>query len=140
MRAKTALTRDSVPIEGLGFWIQSTSLLRQVGITSVGKLRDVLDGKEAGLRILEANEAHREFLQSPFVRRELTAQLAVFDKHGPVPYATLTRVETQVLHLVVEGRSNKTISARLGINETTVEARLKTLFRKIRGRCAPYGE
>ncbi len=138
MSARTTLRRDSVPIEGIGFGIQSNAVLRRAGLTSVEKVRDLLAGNEAGLRILDANEGHRAFLRSPFVQQDLKAQLAVFDKNGPVPFITLTHLETQVLYLVVEGHSNKTISVQLGVSENMVAVRLKSLIRKMKGRFALY--
>jgi DNA-binding NarL/FixJ family response regulator len=138
--ARTGLRRDSVPIEGMGFGIQTNAVLRRAGLTSVEKVRDLLAGNEVGLRILDANEGHRAFLRSRFVRQDLRAQLAVFDKNGPLPFITLTRLETQILYLFVEGHSDKTISVQLGVSENMVKVRLKSLIRKMKGRFAPYDD
>lgn len=43
----------------------------------------------------------------------------------------LTRREDEVLHLAVDGLSNDEIAARLAISRRTVEAHMRTLFRKI---------
>jgi DNA-binding NarL/FixJ family response regulator len=43
---------------------------------------------------------------------------------------TFTERETQVLHGVLEGLSNKEIGARLGISESSVKAALQQLFQK----------
>lgn len=45
--------------------------------------------------------------------------------------ADLSQRETEVLSLLVKGRSNKEISANLFISEDTVKAHLKTLFAKL---------
>ncbi|HVU23489.1 MAG TPA: response regulator transcription factor [Opitutus sp.] len=44
----------------------------------------------------------------------------------------LTQRETEVLHLLAKGRSNKEISSALFISEDTVKCHLKTLFAKLR--------
>jgi DNA-binding NarL/FixJ family response regulator len=140
MVARTATSRDSVPIEGLDWGIQATNALRTAGITSIGKLRDLLDGKDEVLRILDAPDGNRkiEFLLSRDVQEDLKAQLAVFDKSGPVPFATLTRLETKVRALVCEGRLDNDIAIQLGINQKMVQAQLRNILRKMKGRCAPY--
>lgn len=46
----------------------------------------------------------------------------------------LTTRERDVLQLLVRGRSNKEISAQLGISEETVKSHLKTLFAKLNVR------
>jgi DNA-binding NarL/FixJ family response regulator len=138
MGGRTAPKHDSVPIEGLGFGMTSTVVLRRAGIKTVGMLRDVLDGNEKGCRILDAHKTHKAFLESPGTRNDLRVQLAAFDKNGPMPFVTLTRLETQILNLVVEGLSNKAISAQLSIAEPGVSARLPSLIRKLKHRFAPY--
>ncbi len=140
MVARTATRRDAVPIEGLGWGIQATNALRTAGITNIGKLRDLLSGNDEGLRILAAPNGDREvhFLRSRDVQEDLNARLAVFDKSGPVPFATLTRLETEVRDLVCEGRTDEDIAIQLGINQKMVQARLKNIFRKMYGLCAPY--
>src|SRR6266704_5675643 len=140
MVASTATRRDAVPIEGLGWGIRATSALRTAGITDIGKLRDLLSGNDKGLRILAAADGDRRvhFLRSLDVQEDLKARLAVFDKSGPVPFATLTRLETEVRDLVCEGRSVEDIAIQLGINQRMVQARLKNIFRKMYGLCAPY--
>ncbi|MGH7980402.1 MAG: response regulator [Limisphaerales bacterium] len=45
--------------------------------------------------------------------------------------ADLSQRETEVLSLLVKGRSNKEISANLFVSEDTVKAHLKTLFAKL---------
>jgi DNA-binding NarL/FixJ family response regulator len=138
MVASTATRRDAVPIEGLGWGIQATNALRTAGITNIGKLRDLLSGNDKGLRILAAAHTGVHFLRSRDVQEDLKARLAVFDKSGPVPFATLTRLETEVCDLVYEGRTDEDIAIQLGITQKMVQARLKNILRKMNGRCAPY--
>jgi len=44
---------------------------------------------------------------------------------------SLSRREVQILELVAAGESNKTIAARLGVEETTVKMHLLSVFRKL---------
>lgn len=46
----------------------------------------------------------------------------------------LSRRETEVLNLLIKGRSNKEISSTLFVSEDTVKAHLKTLFTKLNVR------
>jgi NarL family two-component system response regulator LiaR len=46
----------------------------------------------------------------------------------------LTRRELQVLHLLVEGKTNKEIASELCICQKTVEFHLGSLFSKIKAR------
>lgn len=55
------------------------------------------------------------------------------DDGGPAPRAhgTLTQRETDILCLLVEGRSNRDISRALFLSEKTVKAHLAAIFRKL---------
>jgi DNA-binding NarL/FixJ family response regulator len=79
-----------------------------------------------------------KMLRFPPAQKKIRTRLAAFRKSGPVPYATLTRVETEVLDLVLQGRSVKAIAAQLGVNQGTVRTHLTKIFRKMHGLCAPY--
>ena len=46
----------------------------------------------------------------------------------------LTERETQILHLVVEGMSNKAIATRLGLGEGTIKSHLRNIYRKLQVR------
>jgi hypothetical protein len=131
---------SGVPIEGLGLSIRFTSRLRTDGITSVDKLVEVLAGNYERLPIRSAPEGYSavDFLRVPDVLRDLRAKLEVFRESGPVSFATLTRLETDVLHLVIEGRSNRDISRQLGIKLSSVRAQLRIILSKVQGRWAPY--
>lgn len=53
---------------------------------------------------------------------------------APMSPVSLTRRETDVLHGIVEGKSNKEIARDLEIQEVTVKLHLKTLSRKLGAR------
>jgi DNA-binding NarL/FixJ family response regulator len=141
MSARVTPKPDSVPIEGLGLGIQLTNLLRGSGITTIGRLVDLLArADDASRSVLAADAELAEMLQFPPAQKQIRTRLAVFSKIGPVPFSTLTRVETNVLNQVMEGRSNKSISAKLGVDQKTINVRLKSLHRKLGGLCAPYSD
>jgi DNA-binding NarL/FixJ family response regulator len=50
------------------------------------------------------------------------------------PPAALTQREGEVLALLVEGRANKVIAARLGISEHTVKTHIASVYEKLRAR------
>jgi serine/threonine-protein kinase len=53
------------------------------------------------------------------------------------PLAALTSREAEVLTLLAEGRSNKSIASQLFITERTVEAHVKQIFLKLGLRESP---
>lgn len=59
------------------------------------------------------------------------ARVLLDRQRSPVPVATLSARERQVLDLVAEGLPNKTISRRLGIAERTVKAHLTSIFQQL---------
>src|SRR3989442_6371355 len=52
-------------------------------------------------------------------------------KENPLADAGLTRRETDVLHLLAGGASNREISRQLFLSEKTVKAHLAAVFRKL---------
>jgi DNA-binding NarL/FixJ family response regulator len=50
---------------------------------------------------------------------------------GDNPLSSLTHRELEVLSLLIEGRSNKSIAHRLGLKHATVAFHLKSVFRKL---------
>ena len=131
---------SGVPIDGLGLSIRFTSLLRADGITTVGEMVEVVAGNHEGLPIRSTREGYSalDFLREPDVLWDVRAKLEVFRESGPVSFATLTRLETEVLDLIAEGRSNRDISRQLGMNPSSVRAQLRNILSKLQGRCAPY--
>jgi len=129
----------AVPIEGLGLSPSFTEALRAVKITTVGKLVDVLGSNEELQRYRHPFPARDDWkLFEDWNLRKITTRLEVFAKSGPVPFATMTRLEYEVLVLVVKGQSNQAISAELGITRRDVTRQVKSLYRKLRGLYAPY--
>ncbi len=57
---------------------------------------------------------------------------ALDESTGPPP--ALTQREGEVLALLVEGRANKVIAARLGISEHTVKTHIASVYEKLRAR------
>ena len=62
-----------------------------------------------------------------FIERISNSPQRVF----PADQVVFTDRETQVLKMLVEGRSNKEIGAPLGIGERTVKAHVAKLMRKV---------
>ncbi|WP_088894369.1 response regulator transcription factor [Leptolyngbya ohadii] len=58
---------------------------------------------------------------------ELPAALPVF----PATAVSLTARETEVLHMIAEGMSNKTIALRLHLSEHTVKFHISSIFSKL---------
>jgi Bacterial regulatory proteins, luxR family len=130
---------NAVPIEELGLGIRFTNFLRSYGITTIGKLLAVLDGTDEQSRSILATDIHiARMLRYPSVQTLIKARLAAFRKSGPLPFARLTRLETEVLDLATEGRSYNDISRRLRINKNVIDAQLKSMMQKMRGLCAPF--
>jgi DNA-binding CsgD family transcriptional regulator len=46
--------------------------------------------------------------------------------------------ESQVLHLIAEGLSNKEIGARLGVSEFTIKSHVQHVFRKLGATNRPH--
>jgi DNA-binding NarL/FixJ family response regulator len=68
---------------------------------------------------------------------ELVGEPAARESSGVVSGAitpALTQREREVLALLVDGRANKVIAARLGISEHTVKTHIASLYEKLRAR------
>jgi DNA-binding NarL/FixJ family response regulator len=129
----------AVPIEGLGLSIRLTNFLRASGITTIGRLVDVLSGADHASRSPVATRTElAEMLRFRPAQEQIRTRLAAFRKSGPVPFATLTDPETAVHDLILEGRSNKAMSAKLGVSENVIDAQLTSMYRKMQGLCALY--
>jgi len=66
-----------------------------------------------------------------WVSRKVAAKLTQILQDEQVGSTTLTPRELEVLHLVVEGKTNAEIGLNLGISEKTVEKHLDAIFRKM---------
>ena len=69
--------------------------------------------------------------ESPLHPRAARQLLTARTKQRPTDTVELTRRETEVLLLVVQGLANKQIARRLGISERTVKAHLTSTFQRI---------
>ncbi len=69
--------------------------------------------------------------ESPLHPRAARQLLTARTKRRPTDTVDLTRRETEVLQLVVQGLANKQIARRLGISERTVKAHLTSTFQRI---------
>ncbi len=69
--------------------------------------------------------------ESPLHPRAARQLLTARTKKRPTDTVDLTRRETEVLQLVVQGLANKQIARRLGISERTVKAHLTSTFQRI---------
>jgi two-component system nitrate/nitrite response regulator NarL len=58
------------------------------------------------------------------------AQLENSDESGDIP--SLSRREMRILHMLMQGASNKTIAVKLVITESTVKVHIKAILRKLR--------
>lgn len=63
-----------------------------------------------------------------------TEELYRFNRHGFVPAVKMSKRETQVLKLLVSGKSNKLISEELGISDKTVSTYKLRLMRKLKAK------
>ncbi|HLF26697.1 MAG TPA: response regulator transcription factor [Anaerolineae bacterium] len=66
-----------------------------------------------------------------WVSRRVAAQMATWTREGTSEKTALTNRETEVLRLVVAGKTNLEIGASLGIRDKTVEKHLEAIFAKL---------
>ncbi len=66
-----------------------------------------------------------------WVSRRVAAQMSVWMRDDTPDSSRLTKRETEVLKLVVEGKTNQGIGLALGISEKTVEKYLEAVFSKL---------
>ena len=108
MHPDDGLRRD-VDAVGATAWVVKT--------VAADDLRDALRGALAGVRPGMGDEGGVRALASA--------------RGGRTARATLSRRETEILHLVAEGQSNKEIAAVLGISDQTVKNNITSLLRKL---------
>lgn len=89
-------------------------------------LKDVL--KIDLLRALRDAAAGRASLH-PEAQQYLMRQ--VVESETPLPHASLTRREADILRLIADGRSNKEIAMALHLTEGTVKGYVSTIFDKL---------
>ena len=108
----------------------------------LGDLMAVVDGTAVAVQAMKAGAI--EFLSKPFREADLlrTIEDALrLDSQQHIQraeraewrqrYASLTRREHEVLHLIVAGRLNKQIAAELGVSEVTVKLHRAQVMRKM---------
>ncbi len=89
--------------------------------------RDQGDEDTAMMELIAAAWMFKELGALPDLRKVE----ALLDKRNQPPLHGLTLREHQVLHLISEGATNKSIAARLFISERTVERHLSNIFNKL---------
>ena len=102
-------------------------------------LRRARRKNEARMRLRGALDTFERLGAAPWADRargELGAAGGVLPEPGPAPAAVdaragLTPQESQIVRLAAEGLSNKDIAARLFLSPRTVEAHLRSIFRKL---------
>jgi DNA-binding CsgD family transcriptional regulator len=104
----------AIPVVGLGT-NDDTFRGRLPRDASAQQIDAALRAVAAGLAVGIANEEHRRFD-------------ALDDPHDP---ALLTPRETEVLHDVADGLTNKEIAGHLGISQHTVKFHLESMMRKL---------
>ncbi len=66
-----------------------------------------------------------------WVSRRVAAIMSAWTQEGDEAESRLTERETQVLRLVVDGKTNQEIGYELGISQKTVEKHLESVFAKL---------
>lgn len=96
----------------------------------IAAVRSVARGESALSN--ETTAAVLQALRQRAASDEASSQVSRQSRESDVPDTSgLTRRETEVLHLVADGRSNRDIAGELHISETTVKTHLGNLFAKI---------
>lgn len=102
-------------------------LLRSAGVSEINMAMEiVLDGsiwapRKVLARLVEAGTAGAERVGPPPVHQESVEEM-------------ITGREREVLHLLMNGRSNREIAAAMGIEQATVKAHLGRMLRKTRAK------
>jgi DNA-binding NarL/FixJ family response regulator len=102
-------------------------LLRTAGVSEISMaIEIILDGsiwapRKVLARLVEAGTAGAEHLAPPPAHQESIEEM-------------ITGREREVLHLLMNGRSNREIAAAMGIEQATVKAHLGRMLRKTRAK------
>ncbi len=102
-------------------------LLRSAGVSEISMaIEIVLDGsiwapRKVLAKLVEAGTAGAESLMPPPAQQESIEEM-------------ITGREREVLHLLMNGRSNREIAAAMGIEQATVKAHLGRMLRKTRAK------
>ena len=68
---------------------------------------------------------------APILAKAVQGKTQEKDKASDSPFSELTPRETEILALLAEGQSNKTIARNLGISDGTVKLHVKAILRKL---------
>jgi DNA-binding NarL/FixJ family response regulator len=102
-------------------------LLRSAGVSEITMaIEIVLDGsiwapRKVLARLVEAGTAGAEQISPPVAQQESIEEM-------------ITGREREVLHLLMNGRSNREIASAMGIEQATVKAHLGRMLRKTRAK------
>jgi DNA-binding NarL/FixJ family response regulator len=114
---------------------QQETFARFVILTTYDSDNDIYRAIKAGAKGYLLKDARREVLLDcirKVSRGETCIPPALVEKLASgIRGETLTRREVEVLALLVRGRSNKEIAAKLFISETTVKGHLRSVFTKL---------
>ena len=114
---------------------QQETFAKFVILTTYDSDNDIYRAIKAGAKGYLLKDARREVLLDcirKVSRGETCIPPALVEKLASgVRGETLTRREVEVLALLVRGRSNKEIAAKLFISETTVKGHLRSVFTKL---------
>ncbi|HLG61178.1 MAG TPA: response regulator transcription factor [Ktedonosporobacter sp.] len=93
----------------------------RAGATSYLLKDDQIDELQAAVKATASGQAYFSPLASSYLMRELQ------EPEGPEP---LTERETDVLHLLIQGRSNKEIALALNLAENTIKTHVRHIIAK----------
>ena len=68
---------------------------------------------------------------APILAKAVQGNTSEPEEQSPSPFSELTPRETEILGLLAEGQSNKTIARNLGISDGTVKLHVKAILRKL---------
>lgn len=90
--------------------------------------------RSASMELIEAIRAvfaGKRYLSKPFSNDILESYKKLKEQETPDTYQTLTTRERDILHMVVQGFTNREISQRLGISYRTVETHRANMMDKL---------
>ena len=82
-------------------------------------------------RSIQEAHAGRFQLDDGLTRRVIMRLGSTLKHHRRSPAEPLTDRETEIVHMVVEGKGNKAIANRLDLSEGTIKSHLRNVYRKL---------
>lgn len=83
-------------------------------------------------RCIQEAHAGRFQLDDALTRKVIMRLGTTLRRPRRPPAEPLTDREAEILHMVVEGKGNKTIATKLDVSEGTVKSHLRNIYRKLR--------